>query len=44
MEDKKKEIDALIQKLDEMLKEDKKEEARELIQKLEKLLKEYLEE
>lgn len=44
MKDKKKEIDALIQKLDKMLKENEKEGTRELIQELEKLLKEYLEE
>lgn len=43
MEDKKREIDELIQKLDKMLKEEKsKEETEEILKKLEKLLKEYL--
>ena len=45
MEDKKKEIDELIQKLDEMLKEGKSnEEMREIVHKLDELLKEYLQE
>ena len=44
MEDNKKEIDTLIQKLDEILKKGEKEGTAEVIQELKKLLKEYLEE
>lgn len=45
MEDKKKEINELLKKLDEMLKENKsKEEMESVINRLEKLLEEYLEE
>lgn len=43
MEDKKKEIDDLIQKLDKMLKErSKNEETSKIVKRLEQLLKEYL--
>lgn len=45
MKDRKKEINELLKKLDEMLKENKpKEETESVINRLEKLLKEYLEE
>lgn len=45
MEDKKKEIDELIEELDEMLKAGKpKEETEKVVDKIEKLLREYLEE
>lgn len=45
MKDRKKEINELLKKLDEMLKENKqKEETESVINELEKLLKEYLEE
>ena len=45
MEDKKKEIDELIEKLDKMLKEGKpKEEIKKIVDEIEKLLREYLEE
>lgn len=45
MEDKKKEIDELIQKLDEALKEGKqREETEKVVAELKRLLREYLEE
>lgn len=45
MEDKKKKIDELIEKLDQMLKEGKpKEETEKVACEIERLLKEYLEE
>lgn len=45
MEDKKKEIDELIEKLDKMLKEGKpKEENEKVVNEIERLLREYLEE
>lgn len=45
MEDKKKEIDELIEKLDRMLKEKKpREETEKVVKQIEELLREYLEE
>lgn len=45
MEDKKKEIDELIAKLDKMLKEgEQKEETEKVVHEIERLLREYLEE
>ena len=45
MEDKKKKIDELIEKLDKMLKEGKpREETEKIVDEIERLLREYLEE
>ncbi|MCI9246414.1 MAG: hypothetical protein HFJ30_04745 [Clostridia bacterium] len=45
MEDKRKKIDELIEKLDKMLKEGKtKEETEKVVNEIERLLREFLEE
>lgn len=45
MEDKKRKIDELIEKLDKMLKEgEPREEIKKIVDEIEKLLREYLEE